>query len=75
MRVRPLPIVPCRRRLNTDPVATGSVFTFRRQVKAIARETAWVKGHRVSAGQIAGQVQGTRDVTDFIRRALNDLGE
>jgi hypothetical protein len=44
-------------------------------VKAIARETAWVKGHRVSVGQIAGQVQGARDVTDLIRSALNDLGE
>jgi hypothetical protein len=44
-------------------------------VKAIARETAWVKGHRVSVSQIAGQVQGARDVTDLIRRALNDLGE
>ena len=44
-------------------------------VKTIAQETPWVKGHRVSVGQIAGPIEGARDVTDLIRRALDDLGE
>ena len=43
-------------------------------VRAIARETAWVKGHRISVGQLAGQVVGARDVTELIRVALDDLG-
>lgn len=43
-------------------------------VKALARETSWVKGHRVSVSQVVGPVQGARDVTDLIRCALNDLG-
>jgi hypothetical protein len=44
-------------------------------VKTIARETPWVKAHRVSVSQIASPVQGARDVTDLIRHALDDLGE
>ena len=43
-------------------------------VKAIAQETPWVNGHRVSVRQIAGPIEGTRDVTDVIRDALDDLG-
>jgi hypothetical protein len=43
-------------------------------VKGIARETAWVKGHRVSVSQLAGQLVGARDVTELIRDALDDLG-
>ena len=44
-------------------------------VKAVARETPWVKGHRVSVSQIAVPIEGARDVTDLIRRALDDLGK
>ena len=44
-------------------------------VQAIARETSWVKAHVISVRQIAGPVPGARDVTDLIRRALDDLGE
>ena len=44
-------------------------------VKAVAQESAWVKGHRVSVRQIAGRIEGARDITDLIRRALDDLGE
>lgn len=44
-------------------------------VQALARERSWVKAHVISVGQIAGPVQGARDVTDPIRRALDDLGE
>jgi hypothetical protein len=44
-------------------------------VKTLARETSWVRGHRVNVSQIAGPVQGARDVTDLIRRALDDLGK
>ena len=44
-------------------------------VKTIAQETSWVKGHRVSVSQIAGPIEGARDVTDLIRRALDDLDE
>jgi hypothetical protein len=43
-------------------------------VQTLARETSWVKGHRLSVGQIARPVEGSRDVTDLIRQALNDLG-
>jgi hypothetical protein len=42
-------------------------------VRAIARETSWVNGHRVSVGQIAGPIEGSRDVTDLIRDALEAL--
>jgi hypothetical protein len=42
-------------------------------VKTLAREISWVRGHRVNVSQIAGPVQGARDVTDLIRRALDDL--
>jgi len=41
--------------------------------RAIARETSWVNGHRVSVGRIAGPVEGSRDVTDLIRDALEAL--
>ena len=44
-------------------------------VRAIARGTPWVNGHRVSVGQIAGPVEGGRDVTDLIRRALEALDD
>jgi hypothetical protein len=44
-------------------------------VKTLARESSWVKGHRVSVSQIAGPVEGVRDVTDLISHALDDLGE
>jgi hypothetical protein len=44
-------------------------------VQALARETSWVKAHVISVGQIAGSVQGARDVTDLIRRTLDELGE
>jgi hypothetical protein len=43
-------------------------------VKALAREISWVRGHRVDVHQVAGAVQGARDVTDLIRRALENLG-
>jgi hypothetical protein len=43
-------------------------------VKAIAQETRWVNGHRVSVRQIAGPIEGARDVTDLIRDAHDDLG-
>jgi hypothetical protein len=43
-------------------------------VKAIAQETRWVNGHRVSVRQVAGPIEGARDVTDLIRDALDDLG-
>ncbi len=42
-------------------------------VRALARETPWVKGHRVSVGQVCGRVQGARDVTNLIRHALDGL--
>lgn len=42
-------------------------------VKAIARETRWVNGHRVSVGQIAGPIEGARDATGLIRDALEAL--
>jgi hypothetical protein len=44
-------------------------------VKTLAREISWVRGHRVNVSQIAGPVQGARDVTDLMRCALDDLGE
>ena len=44
-------------------------------VRAIAQESAWVKGHRVSVRQISVQIEGARDITDLIRHALDDLGE
>jgi hypothetical protein len=44
-------------------------------VRTLAQETAWVKGHRVSVSQVAGPIQGSRDVTDLIRHVLDDLGE
>ena len=44
-------------------------------VKTLARETSWVKGHCVTVSQIAGPVHGARDVTDLMRRVLDDLGE
>jgi hypothetical protein len=44
-------------------------------VKTLAREISWVRGHRVNLNQIAGPAQGARDVTDLMRRALDDLGE
>jgi hypothetical protein len=43
-------------------------------VQTLARETSWVKGHRLSVGQIVRPVKGSRDVTDLIRQALDDLG-
>jgi hypothetical protein len=44
-------------------------------VQALARETSWLKGHRPSVGQIVRPVEGSRDVTDLIRQALDDLGD
>ncbi|MGH3404938.1 MAG: hypothetical protein ACRDRJ_20895 [Streptosporangiaceae bacterium] len=44
-------------------------------VKAVAQESAWVRAHRVSVRQISSQIEGARDVTDLIRRALDGLGE
>jgi hypothetical protein len=44
-------------------------------VKTLARETSWVKGHRVNVSQISGPVHGAHEVTDLIRHALDDLGE
>jgi hypothetical protein len=44
-------------------------------VKSIARETAWVRGHRISVRQIASPVEGSRDITELIRIALDELGE
>jgi hypothetical protein len=44
-------------------------------VKAIARETAWVKGYRVSVRQLAGSIAGARDVTYLIRQALGGLDD
>jgi hypothetical protein len=43
-------------------------------VKTLARETSWVKGHNISVKRIVGPVPGARDVTDLIRRVLDDLG-
>jgi hypothetical protein len=43
-------------------------------VKTLARETSWVRGHCVSVSQISGLVRGAHDVTDLVRRALDDLG-
>jgi hypothetical protein len=37
-------------------------------------EDALSDGHRVSARQIAGPIEGTCDVTDQIRDALDDFG-
>jgi hypothetical protein len=35
-----------------------------------------VKGHRLGVGQIVGPVvEGSRDVIDLIRQALDDLGD
>jgi hypothetical protein len=48
------------------PLATG---------QTLARETSWVRGHRLSVGQIVRPVEGSRDVTDLIRQALDDLGD
>jgi hypothetical protein len=44
-------------------------------VKNLARESSWVKAHRISVSQIIGSVKGARDVTDLISSALDDLGE
>lgn len=44
-------------------------------VKTLARESSWVKAHRVSVSQITGPVKGASDVTDLIRRTLDGLGE
>jgi hypothetical protein len=38
-------------------------------VKTLARETSWVRGYRFNISQVAGPVQGARDVTDLMRRA------
>ena len=43
-------------------------------VKTLARATPWVKGHCVSVRQIVGPVHGSRDVTDLIRHAFDELG-
>lgn len=44
-------------------------------VKALATEISWVSGHRINISQITVPVQGARDVTDLMRRTLDDLGE
>jgi len=44
-------------------------------VKSIAWETAWVRGHRISVREIASPVEGSRDITELIRIALDELGE
>lgn len=44
-------------------------------VRALAKEIPWVSGHRINISQIAVPVQGARDVTDLMRRTLDDLGE
>jgi hypothetical protein len=44
-------------------------------VRTLARESSWVKAHRISVSQIVGSITGARDVTDLMRRALDDLGE
>jgi hypothetical protein len=39
------------------------------QVKAIARKSSWVAGHRVTVSQIRGGVGGAIDVTERLREA------
>jgi hypothetical protein len=34
-----------------------------------------VKGHRLGVGQIVRPIEGSRDVIDLIRQALDDLGD
>jgi hypothetical protein len=43
------------------------------QVKAIARESSWVAGHRVTVSQIHGGVGGAVNVTERLREAYAAL--
>ena len=42
-------------------------------VKAIARESSWVAGHRITVNQIRGDVGGAVDVTERLREAYEAL--
>jgi hypothetical protein len=43
------------------------------QVKAIARESSWVAGHRITVGQIRGGISRGVDVTEQLREAYEAM--